>query len=430
MKIVLLHICIFSLPLILIGESFTLYRAKKIQATPTLSYQPGEILIKEDKIQKIGKIIKVPKDCKIIEWTDSEIYPGLISPGSSLGLVEINALRPTRDLSEVGTHTPDIKAWVSVNPDSELIPVARANGITHSLIIPMGGMISGTSGLLMLKGWGIEEMTIRKKVSLHLWWPGHGLSISQSNGHDKSKPKSIDDQVKEREQKIKEIDEFFDQAKAYQKIKNSKDKSFRTIPSWEAMLPVIERKIPIMVHADELRQIKSAVQWSKKRNFQIILSGGRDSWKIADWLAEEKVPVIYRHLFSAPMHRHSPHDQQFRAPGILTNSGVALSIGLPLGGWSAANQRNLPYHAAHGVAYGLSREKALASITIEPAKALGMEKVMGTLQVGKHATFLCASGDILDLRTRVEKIVIQGIEVSVESRHTRLNQRYKDRPRR
>ena len=429
MKASSLHLFLLALPLLLIGGTPTLYRAKKIQATPTLSYQPGEILVKDGKIQKIGKSIQVPKECKIIEWKDSEIYPGLISPGSSLGLAEINALRPTRDFSEVGTHTPEIKAWVAVNPDSELIPVARANGITHSLIIPMGGMISGTSGLLVLKGWGIEEMTIRKKVALHLWWPGHGLSIPQSSDHHESKPKSIEDQVKEREQRIKEIDEFFDQANAYKDAKTSKDKSFQIIPSWEAMLPVIERQIPIMVHANELRQIKSVVQWAKKRSFQIILSGARDSWKVADLLAEEKIPVIYRHLFSAPMHRHSPHDQQFRAPGILAGSRVALSIGLPLGGWSAANQRNLPYHAAHGVAYGLSREKALASITIEPAKACGVAEQLGTLENGKDATFISTSGDLLDLRTSVLKMIIQGKEVSLESRHTRLNARYQNRPK-
>ena len=111
----------------------TVYRAAKIQATPTQVFQPGEILVGNGKIRAIGKSVKAPKGAKIIEWKDMEIYPGLISPGSSLGLAEINALRPTRDEREVGTHTPDVEAWVAVNPDSELIPVARANGVTHSI---------------------------------------------------------------------------------------------------------------------------------------------------------------------------------------------------------------------------------------------------------------------------------------------------------
>jgi imidazolonepropionase-like amidohydrolase len=180
MKSFFLPLLFWSAPFFLVGETATLFRAKKIQVTPSLFYQPGEILVERGKIQAVGNSVKIPKGCKIVEWTDSEIYPGLISPGSSLGLAEINALRPTRDLSEVGTHTPAIEAWAAVNPDSELIPVARANGITHSLTVPMGGMISGTSGLLQLYGWGIEEMIIKKQIALHLWWPGHGLSDPSS----------------------------------------------------------------------------------------------------------------------------------------------------------------------------------------------------------------------------------------------------------
>ena len=148
MKSIVTHLLFFSIPLIIIGETATLYRAEKIQATPSQFFKPGEILIENGIIKAIGNSVKCPDGCKFVEWKNSEIYPGLISPGSSLGLAEINALRPTRDLSEVGTHTPGIEAWVAVNPDSELIPVARANGITHSLIVPMGGTISGTSGYI------------------------------------------------------------------------------------------------------------------------------------------------------------------------------------------------------------------------------------------------------------------------------------------
>ena len=140
------------------AQEFLVFRAKKIQATPDLAYEPGEILVRDSKIIRIGKSVEKPKKFSLVDLREYEIYPGLISPGSSLGLTEINALRPTRDEREVGTHTPEIEAWTAVNPDSELIPVARANGITHSLIIPMGGSISGTSGLIALEGWGIEEM--------------------------------------------------------------------------------------------------------------------------------------------------------------------------------------------------------------------------------------------------------------------------------
>ena len=425
-KLATLTLLFSSLGGILAGQ--TVYRAKKIQATPTQVFQPGEILVKNGKIRAIGKSVKAPNGAKIIEWKDLEIYPGLISPGSSLGLTEISALRPTRDEREVGTHTPDVEAWVAVNPDSELIPVARANGITHAVVAPMGGTISGVSGLIALDGWGVEEMTISKKVALHLWWPGHGITIPQPHSTGDSKPKSIKEQEKNRDRQIREIDEFFNQAEAYWQTKTSKAEGFREIPAWEAMLPVIEGKIPVMIHADEVRQIRAAIEWTAKRNFRIIISGGRDAWKLADLLAEKKMPVIYNHVFTAPVHRNLPHDLQFRAPGILAEAGVPLSIGLRLGGWSAAHQRNLPYHAAHAVAHGLSRSRALASITIEPARIAGVANRLGTLEVDKDATFIATSGDLLDIRTSVKHMILAGTEVDLESRHTRLYQRYDNRP--
>jgi len=426
-KFWILSLLCSSLVGILPGQ--TVYRAKKIQATPTQVFQPGEILVKDGKIEAIGKSVKAPKGCKIVDWKGLEIYPGLISPGSSLGLAEINALRPTRDEREVGTHTPDVEAWVAVNPDSELIPVARANGITHAVVAPMGGTISGVSALIALDGWGVEEMTISKKVALHLWWPAHGITIPQPNATGDSKPKSIKEQEKNRDQRIREIDEFFNQAEAYKRTKATKPKNFSPIPAWEAMLPALNGKIPIMIHADEVRQIRAAIEWAEKRKFRIIISGGQDAWKLADWLAKKKIPVVYHHVFTAPRHRNLPHDLQFRAPGILAKAGVPLSIGLRLGGWSAAHQRNLPYHAAHAVAYGLPRSKALASITIEPAKVAGVASRLGTLEVGKDATFIANSGDLLDIRTSVKHMVLSGKSTSLQSRHTRFYERYRNRPK-
>ena len=411
--------------LVLAQESFV-FRAKKIQATPDLVYQPGEILVRESKIIRIGESIPKPKNHKFVDWSEFEIYPGLISPGSSLGLAEINAIRPTRDEREVGTHTPEIEAWTAVNPDSELIPVARANGITHSLIVPMGGTISGVSGLIALDGWGIEEMAIVQKVALHIWWPGQGLSIPSHN----SDGKSIEEQKKERIKNIEDLDEFFNQAESYARRRLAAPRSKTDLnPSWEAMLPFVSQKLPLVIHADEKRQIASALDWAEKRKYKIIISGGRDSWKIAERIAAMQVPVIYRHVFSAPPQTNLAHDIHFRAPGILARAGVELSIGLRLGAWSAANQRNLPYHAAHAIPLGLKRKDALAAVTINPAKLMGVHSQLGSLEKGKDATFIACSGDIFDLRTTVKHMILNGNSVELSSRHTRLFERYQKRPR-
>jgi len=225
-KFVILSILFSTFGEVLAGQ--TVYRAKKIQATSTQVFQPGEILVENGKIRAIGKSVKAPKGVKSIEWNDMEIYPGLISPGSSLGLTEISALRPTRDEREVGDHTTDVEAWVAVNPDSELIPVARANGITHAVVAPMGGMISGVSGLIALDGWGVEEMTISQKVALHVWWPSHSFSLPQPGSTGGSQPKSIKEQAKDRDHRVRKIDEFFNQAEAYWMTKKSKARDVST----------------------------------------------------------------------------------------------------------------------------------------------------------------------------------------------------------
>lgn len=427
MKLPWLLFLLVSLPNLVLAQESLVFRAKKIQATPDLVYQPGEILVRESKIIRIGESIPKPKNHKFLDWSEFEIYPGLISPGSSLGLAEINAIRPTRDEREVGTHTPEIEAWTAVNPDSELIPVARANGITHSLIVPMGGTISGVSGLIALDGWGIEEMAIVQKVALHIWWPSQGLSIPNHN----SEGKSIEEQKKERIKNIEDLDEFFNQAEAYKRRRLAAPKSKTDLnPSWEAMLPFVSQKLPLVIHADEKRQIVSALDWAEKRKYKIIISGGRDSWKIAERVAAMKVPVIYRHVFSAPPQTNLAHDIHFRAPGILARAGVELSIGLRLGAWSAANQRNLPYHAAHTIPLGLKRKDALAAVTIHPAKLMGVHSQLGTLEKGKDATFIACSGDIFDLRTTVKHMILAGNSVKLSSRHTQLFEKYQRRPKR
>ncbi|MAK46717.1 MAG: hypothetical protein CMI24_05630 [Opitutae bacterium] len=409
----------------ILGQNFV-FRAKKIQAAPTLSYQPGELLVEGSKIIRIGKSIEKPKDFTLIDWSEYEIYPGLISAGSSLGLAEINALRPTRDEREVGTHTPEIEAWTAVNPDSELIPVARANGITHSLIIPMGGTISGTSAVIALDGWGIEEMSIKQKAAIHIWWPGQGLSLPIRG----EKSKSIDEQAKNRVKSVDELDEFFNQAEAYSRYrKTSLNNKGEFNPSWEAMIPVVSKKMPLIVHADEKRQILSAMDWAEKRKYKIIISGGRDAWKIAERIASMEIPVIYRHVFTAPTQVNLPFDIHFSAPRVLADAGVELSIGLRLGAWSAANQRNLPYHAAHAIPLGLKRQYALAAITINPARLMGLEHRLGTLEEGKEATFIACSGDIFDLRASIKHMRIAGKQVDLSSRHTRLFEKYKKRPK-
>jgi imidazolonepropionase-like amidohydrolase len=358
------------------------------------------------------------------------LYPGLIAATTSLGLAEINAVRATQDTTEVGEFTPDVEAWVSVNPDSELIPVARANGFTHALVAPMGGTITGASGLIKLAGWGVEDMTVKTHAALHLWWPVMTLNTRPKETlRDPDKYKSPKEQTQARDKKLKTIDEFFDEAEAYARARKAGGADFKKVPAWEGMLSALSGKQPIMVHANEVRQIKTAVAWAKRRKFKIVLAASRDAWQVADLLAKEKVPVIFDNVFTLPQRDTDPHDIHFRAAGILHKAGVKVAHSEPIGSWGASRVRNIVYAAAQSMAYGLPREAALRSLTLHPAQMLGVADRLGSLTPKKEATFIAVDGDIFDIRANVKHMWIAGKKISLQSRHTRLYEKYKNRPK-
>jgi imidazolonepropionase-like amidohydrolase len=405
---------------------------------PTLA--PGQVLIKDGKIEAVEKNIQTKAD-KVVNLDSQHLYPGLIAASTSLGLVEINAIRATRDASEVGEYTPDVEAWAAVNPDSELIPVARANGITHFLPVPSGSIVAGQSGLMVVDGWTTEDMTVRKPVALHVFWPGMELNTTpKEEFKDRSKWKSLEDQAKERRERIKALEDFFEEARAYAKARDAGGQNGvpakNAIPAWEAMLPYVRGARPVMVHADDERQIRAVVQWAATNSIKIILAGARDAWKVAGLLATNNVPVIFERLYnqgndlsSTPVRDTYRYDAYFTAPERLRKTGVKVIFSAGLGGDAATTVRNLPYIAAQAVAFGLPEDEALKGITLYPAEILGVSDRLGSIGTDKEATLFAADGNILDIRSNVSRMWIGGKEVSLESRHTRLYEKYRARPR-
>jgi imidazolonepropionase-like amidohydrolase len=400
----------------------------------------AQVLIKDGRIEAVDRTIRTRAD-KSVKLDGLHLYPGLIAASTSLGLVEINAVRATRDTTEVGEYSPDVESWIAVNPDSELIPVARANGITHVLPVPMGGIVTGQSGLVALDGWTAEQMTIKSPVALHLFWPNMNLDTTpKEEFKDKSKWKSLDDQAQERRAKVKALEDFFEEARAYARARENGGKngvpSTDVVPAWEAMLPYVRGERPVMVHADDARQIKAAVKWAGTNSWKIILAGGKDAWQVADLLAGKKIPVIFERIYnlgselsSTPTRDTYRYDVYFRAPEVLRKAGVKVVFSEGLGGAAASTVRDLPYSAAQAVAFGLPEEEGLKGITLYPAEILGVADRLGSIEVGKDATLFAADGNILDIRSNVKRMWIAGKEVSLESRHTRLYEKYKSRPR-
>jgi imidazolonepropionase-like amidohydrolase len=398
------------------------------------TFAPGQVLIQDSKIAAVGTTVPA-SGATTIDLRAQHLYPGIIALNTVLGLTEISGVRATQDTTEVGDDfTPDVESWIAVNPDSELIPVTRANGITSFEPVPAGHIISGQSALVATAGWTTEQMTIKKPVALHVFWPSMELDTTpKDKARDKSKWKSLEEQAKRRRARLRAMEDFFEEAKAYAKAKDAAAKGTapapEEIPAWEAMLPYVRGELPIMMHADEFRQIRAAVDWAATNHYKVILAGGRDAWMAAELLAAKRIPVVYGHTFTQPVRDTASYDVQFRAPVVLHQAGVQVTFSLGSDSFDAPLIRNLPYSAAQAVAFGLPEAEALKGLTLYPAQLAGVADRLGSIEPGKEATLFAADDDILDIRANVKRMWIAGKEVSLESRHTRLYEKYKNRPR-
>lgn len=384
----------------------------------------GAVLFIDGKITALGTDIELPQGCEQINVSGKHVYPGMIAAATNIGLVEIGAVRATRDFSELGDINPNVRAEAAVNPDSEIIPVTRANGVALALTVPSGGLITGTSALIMLDGWTWESMTVKAPVGLHVRWPFMAVRRSR---FIRTSPK---EQLKRRDESLKKIKDAFAEARSYLKAKEAE--SSKGIPyhdtdvRWEAMIKVLKKEMPVFVYADEIRQIHAAVDWATSEDVKMVLVGGRDAWRAVDLLKEKEIPVIVGGTLTTPMRRWEGYDTPFKNPLRLHEAGVKYCIA-GTGGVSggASNARNLPYNAAMAAAYGLPKDEALKSITLYPAQILGVADRVGSIEKGKDATLIVTDGDPLEIMTNVEWEFIQGRKIDLSSRHTQLYEKYK-----
>ena len=393
---------------------------------PTL--RNGQLWIRDGKIAGLGEKVEAA-GARVMDVAGAHIYPGLIAASTLLGLTEIAAVRATRDATEVGQFTPDVQSWIAVNPDSELIPVARANGITHIVPSPQGGIVSGQSGLVALSGWTTEQMAVIKPLALHVDWPEMQLDLTpRDQAKDKTKWKSAEELAKERKRPLAELETFFQEARAYLHARQATP-STPLNPPWEAMAPFLKAELPVLVHADDFRQIKAAVAWARTNQLRLVITGGRDAAQAAALLASNHVAVIFEHVFDRGLRDHEPYDLMYKTASLLQKEGVLVALSAGTADMAEAEIRNLPYHAAQSIAYGLPMEEGLKMITLNPATILGVADRLGSLEIGKEATIIVTTGDLLDIRSNVREMWIGGQSVALETRHTRLYEKYRNRPR-
>lgn len=385
----------------------------------TLVFDRGRILA----VAPAGVTLPLPAGAEVIELRGRHVYPGMVAANSVLGLAEIPSVRATLDFAETGALNPNARAQVSINPDSELLPVTRAGGVLAAHVIPRvgDGLVGGLSALVNLDGWTWENMTIRPAAGLHVFWPS--LRIER----DPRFPKPPEEQQKEIDARLRLLRETFAAARAYAQPAGAKNPPAQTNVRLAAMAPALRGEMPVFVHADELRQIEDALTWADGEKLRLVLVGGRDAWRAAPRLRERGVPVILAGVNVLPTRRWEGFDTPYANAARLHAAGVKFCIAGEGTDFDAANERNLPFHAAQAAAHGLPREEALRAVTLSPAEILGVADRLGSLEPGKDANFIVTDGDPLEILSHVEAAWIAGRPVDLSTKQTRLDAKYRRR---
>jgi imidazolonepropionase-like amidohydrolase len=386
--------------------------------------QNATILFDKGKITALGTSVTIPADAERIDITGKHVYPGIIDSYDHIGLTEISSVRGSVDVAETGSINPNVKAEVAVNPESELIPVARSLGVTIVNTAPSGGLISGLAAALMLDGWTWEDLTLKSGLGLIINWPSMVYAPSRFMRVSK------EEWQKQRDEQLKALRETFSSTRAYMTAKKAEQQKgvqyHETDPRWNAMIPVLEGRIPVFVQANELSQIQGAITWAEQEGVKLIIVGGRDAIFAKDQLKAKDIPVIVTDVQSAPMRQWQGYNEVFSLPMRLKQAGIRFCIA---GDGDASNARNTAFQAANAAAYGLSLDDALKSVTLYAAQVLGIADKVGSLDVGKDATLIVTNGDPLQPPTITERMFIQGKKIDLRDKHKQLYEKYQEKYR-
>lgn len=413
-------------------------RNAKIVTVTGATIERGTIIVKNGKIESVGASVAIPKDAKVIDATGQSVYPGLIDSNTILGLTEVMSIvtgtNGTVDTTELGDFNPNVKAITAVNPNSELIPVARMNGVTTVMTCPRGGLISGQCALMNLDGWTQHEMKLLSPAAMQMNYPvmGFGGRGGGFGGGFQGAPN--DQQRQQRDRQLESLKKKLEDAQAYAQAREAeaKDKSLphRSIDlGMEALIPVLKGEVPVFIAANSATEIKGAIELADKYKLKLVIAGGDDAIKVAKELKEKNIPVVLGSVNELPRGEDAPYDEGYARAAELHKAGVKFAFATANASESGPGDvRLLPYQAGTSAAFGLPKDEALKSVTIYPAQIFGVDKVIGSIEPGKLANLVITDGDILEYRTRIKQIFIAGRPIDMSNKHQRLNDKFKDRP--
>ncbi|HEX6125154.1 MAG TPA: amidohydrolase family protein [Pyrinomonadaceae bacterium] len=389
----------------------------------------GTVIIRDGKIAAVGADVAIPGNAEKIDGKGLSVYPGLIDAGTNLGLAEIPlGANATMDVNELGAMNANAKAITAVNPHSSHVNVTRVNGITTVQTAPGGGMIAGQAALINLNGSTQSDMTVVPTSGLVINFP----RIATFGGFNpQTGPQTLDfsEAIKRRDTQLDELKKIFTNAENYARAKeaHAKDKALpnpATDLKLEAMVPYVRGQRPIIFTVERERDIRAVIKFVNEMKVKGVIAGGQEAWKAADDLKKSNIAVIYTNIYNLPVRDDDAYDYLFEAPAKMQQAGVKFAIGT---GDQGAEVRDLPYHAGLAGAFGLPKEEALKSVTLYPAQILGVDDRLGSIEVGKIANVVVTDGDILEPRTNIKYLFIDGRLLPLTSRHTELFESFKDR---
>jgi len=371
------------------------------------------VLVENGKIMDIGTSIAA-NGAEEIDCTGLFIYPGMIDSGTRLGLAEVSSVAETVDYSEVGNFTPNMQALTAVNPNSEAIPVTRVSGVTTVLTVPSGGLFPGTAALINLNGYTPDQMYAGFKAVV--------MNFPSSGRRGRFDRRSDEDIKTANEKSLKEANEIWENAKTYNQLK-SEGADLKYYPEMDQLAKVIVGELPLLVEVDAASDIKAALKWLEGKDIKVIISGAAEGWRVAEELAKSGYPVITGPVQELPTRESDRYDTPYANAGKMAKAGVKVAIRTS----EIENVRNLPFHAAFAASYGLGKEEAWKAVTINAAEIFGVADQYGSVEKGKVANLIVATGDPFETRSQIMHVFIDGYRIPLSNRHIRLYQEFLER---
>jgi imidazolonepropionase-like amidohydrolase len=388
------------------------------------SIEGGSILIAGGKIKAVGKALEVPADCQVIDASGMFVYPGFIDSYSRFGLAEIGAIPSTTDFREMGRENPELRVAWAINPHSVHFGTGRITGTTTALVAPAGGTFPGISALVKMDGWTLPEMAVKEAATSFINFPMTPRPPKEGVAAQKEAAEDVTSKL------VDKIRDYLKEARRYGQLKKlaAADPSVKAPDynaKYEALEPVLAGTLPVIISVEKAKDIELAIKFVREEKLKAVFRGCAQGFKVADKIKQSGIPVIIDGLYTGPSEPEDGYDAPYRNVVELARAGVQIAFS---SGDDPAQGKDLPYHAAKAVAFGLPRKEAIKALTINPAQLFGVADRLGSIEAGKDADLMIVAGDPLDAKTEVKQLVINGHAIDMSNWWETLYDKFSKRP--